>query len=86
MVRDGADAAQWRRFFAIEQPLLASVPPYPAVGNHELVDDAGGANYHRYFVLPGEGDEEARPAPTQGDRRALLSRFQLFDQLIQADA
>lgn len=55
MVRDGADEAQWRRFFAIEQPLLASAPLYPAVGNHELIDDAGGVSYHRYFVLPGEG-------------------------------
>ena len=54
MVRAGADDDEWRRFFAIEAPLLASTPLYPALGNHELVGDPEASHFHRYFVLPDE--------------------------------
>lgn len=36
MVLHGSDEADWQRFFAITQPLLGSIPYYPAVGNHDL--------------------------------------------------
>ena len=36
MVLHGSDEADWQRFFAITQPLLGSLPYYPAVGNHDL--------------------------------------------------
>lgn len=36
MVLRGSDEADWQRFFAITQPLLGSLPYYPAVGNHDL--------------------------------------------------
>jgi len=36
MVLRGADEADWQRFFAVTRDLLAQVPYYPAVGNHDL--------------------------------------------------
>jgi hypothetical protein len=36
MVLRGADHADWQRFFAITQPLLAQVRYLPAIGNHDL--------------------------------------------------
>ena len=52
MTGDGGDEALWRRFFAIEAPLLATTPMFPALGNHELLHDPGATHYHRYFALP----------------------------------
>lgn len=36
MVLRGSDAGDWQRFFAITGPLLARIPVYPAIGNHDL--------------------------------------------------
>ncbi|HZS36679.1 MAG TPA: metallophosphoesterase family protein [Polyangia bacterium] len=55
----GGDAAAWPAFFNAERTLLAGVPLYPAAGNHELYQDAEGANFRRWFVLP-EGGRDAR--------------------------
>jgi 3',5'-cyclic AMP phosphodiesterase CpdA len=54
MVLDGADQADWQRFFAVTRELLAQVPYWPAVGNHDLGWD--GADQARraeaVFALP----------------------------------
>lgn len=57
LVPHGADAVGWRDFFAHEGPLMANVPLYPALGNHEVYRDEGARNFRRYFVLPGDGRE-----------------------------
>ena len=36
MVLRGSDLADWQQFFAVTSPLMASVPYYPAIGNHDL--------------------------------------------------
>jgi predicted phosphodiesterase len=53
LTSDGDVERLWRRFFAIEAPLLASVPLYPALGNHEVKHDPAAHHYHRFFALPG---------------------------------
>ncbi len=53
--RSGGDQASWAHFFQMEAPLLASLPVYPAVGNHELYQDPEAEFFRRYFVLPDEG-------------------------------
>jgi hypothetical protein len=58
LTADGADVGLWRRFFSIEEPLLGSVPMYPALGNHEVRHDPQAEHYHRFFALPGP-DESA---------------------------
>src|SRR5581483_9207515 len=62
MTGDAASDALWRRFFAIEAPLVSSVPMYAAIGNHELLNDPGLTHYHRFFappdLAPGEPDNE----------------------------
>jgi acid phosphatase type 7 len=54
MVLRGTDEADWQRFFAVTRELLAQVPYYPAVGNHDLGWD--GAHPDRrdgeVFALP----------------------------------
>jgi hypothetical protein len=57
LTRNGADEESWRHFFAEEKPLLASLPVFAAVGNHELYKDETGEHFRRYFVLPDEGRE-----------------------------
>jgi hypothetical protein len=52
MTGDAAEDPLWRRFFTIEEPLLAEAPMFPALGNHELVHDPTAAHFHRYFALP----------------------------------
>lgn len=47
-VENGASLAQWQTFFEIEAPLLNTRPLVAAVGNHELVDNAG-INYVKFF-------------------------------------
>ena len=54
MVADGASAANWQTFFDIEKPLLHERALFPAIGNHELYDDAAGTNFARYFGFPDE--------------------------------
>jgi hypothetical protein len=49
MVADGASASNWQTFFDIEKPLLRDHALLPAIGNHELYDDASGTNFARYF-------------------------------------
>ncbi|HEX3772401.1 MAG TPA: metallophosphoesterase [Polyangiaceae bacterium] len=53
MVADGGSAANWATFFAIERDLLRERPLFAAIGNHELYDDAAGANFARYFGFEG---------------------------------
>lgn len=36
MVMRGADEADWQRFFAVVAPVVAHIPMYPALGNHDL--------------------------------------------------
>lgn len=53
LVLHGSDDADWQQFFAVTAPLLAAVPYYPAVGNHDL----GRAGDHArrfadHFALP----------------------------------
>ena len=55
MVSDGASAANWQTFFDIEKPLLHGRALLSAIGNHELYDDAAGANFARYFGFPDAG-------------------------------
>jgi MYXO-CTERM domain-containing protein len=49
MVADGGSAENWQTFFDIERPILRDRPLLAAIGNHELYDDAAGANFGRYF-------------------------------------
>lgn len=48
LVASGGDAAQWDRFFAIEEELLRQVPLFPVLGNHE----GNHPNYFDAFHLP----------------------------------
>jgi acid phosphatase type 7 len=52
MVLRGPDEADWQRFFAVTRDLLARIPYYPAVGNHDL--GWGGAHHDTQstFGLP----------------------------------
>ena len=36
LVLRGSDDADWQQFFAVTAPLLATIPYYPAIGNHDL--------------------------------------------------
>jgi acid phosphatase type 7 len=60
LVSSGEIEADWDEFFKVEDPLLANVPIYPAVGNHEE-DNGEIPIYERLFHLPavesGSGDE-----------------------------
>jgi 3',5'-cyclic AMP phosphodiesterase CpdA len=53
MVRRGSDEADWQRFFAVTADLMARVPYYPAIGNHD-VGRAGdlGRRAEDIFALP----------------------------------
>ncbi|HSK05390.1 MAG TPA: metallophosphoesterase, partial [Kofleriaceae bacterium] len=54
MVLHGADEADWQRFFAVTRELLAQMPYWPAIGNHDL--GWNGADHARsageVFALP----------------------------------
>ena len=54
MVLHGSDEADWQRFFGITGDLVASVPYYPAVGNHDLGWDGadGSRRADDMFALP----------------------------------
>ncbi|RMH44453.1 MAG: hypothetical protein D6689_02235 [Deltaproteobacteria bacterium] len=58
LVYRGTDAGDWQRFFAIAGDLLARVPYYPAVGNHDL--GASGDDDRRigdlFALWPGPAD------------------------------
>ena len=57
VVPDGAREDAWATFFADERALLADVPLYPTLGNHELFRDAAAAHFRRFFALPDGGRE-----------------------------
>jgi len=58
IVPDGASERGWATFFADERALLADVPLYPTLGNHEIFHDAGATHFRRYFALPDDGREK----------------------------
>jgi hypothetical protein len=60
LVSDGGSAQDWQTFFDIEKALLRERPILAAIGNHELYDDAAGANFLRYFGFP---DASGSPRP-----------------------
>jgi len=62
MVLRGADEADWQRFYAITQPLLAQVPYLPAIGNHDLGWMGTHASPDGAFALP--AGPPGRPAGT----------------------
>jgi calcineurin-like phosphoesterase family protein len=53
MVLRGSDEADWQRYFAVSAPLLARVPVYPVIGNHDM-GAAGNARrrLEDVFALP----------------------------------
>jgi len=55
IVPDGSDEEGWARFFADEAPLLADVPLYPTLGNHEIFRDPGATHFRHFFALPDDG-------------------------------
>jgi hypothetical protein len=74
-VEDGAVAAHWDRFFAIERPLLRRLPLYPVLGNHELVTSTprGLENFRRNFHVPEGGPlRGVTYAFTQGNARFVV--------------
>jgi hypothetical protein len=67
VVADGGSSADWQGFFDIEAPLLRDRPFLLAIGNHELFDDAAGANFARYF---GFFDERAHERDASSSLKA----------------
>jgi hypothetical protein len=45
----------WRDFFHSQAALLAGVPLYPTLGNHEIYRDPEALRFRRAFVLPDDG-------------------------------
>jgi acid phosphatase type 7 len=56
LVATGDDEDGWRRFFEVEQALLAEVPLYLAIGNHELYRDPDATRVRRFLPLPIDAD------------------------------
>lgn len=52
MVLHGTDEADWQRFYAITEPLLAQVPYLAAIGNHDLGWLRARASADDAFALP----------------------------------
>jgi 3',5'-cyclic AMP phosphodiesterase CpdA len=75
VVAYGGNADLWQHFFDIEKPLLAERPIFAAIGNHEMVDDAAGANFARYF---GFLAPDATQAPAQPYSTARVGNVRLF--------
>jgi len=75
MVAYGGSADEWQRFFDIERPLLADRPLFAAIGNHELVDDAAGAAFARFF---GVIDADAGHAAVRPYSTARVGNVRLF--------
>lgn len=57
IVPSGDDDAAWAAFFGDEHALLADVPLYPALGNHELYRDPQATRFRHFFVPPDDGRE-----------------------------
>jgi hypothetical protein len=79
MVPAGGDDEAWRGFFANETPLMAEVPVFPAVGNHELHGDAEAGHLERFFAPPAPFRETHNYTFRWGDVRFIAldgnSRF-----------
>lgn len=56
LVSDGEVADQWDTFFEVEHDLVAEVPIYPVIGNHEE-HDGDVSNFIDAFVLPRNSPE-----------------------------
>lgn len=64
LVNSGERDDEWQRFFEIAQPLLARMPLYPALGNHDLdADRRSQAGWQRWIVHR-RGPARASPAGT----------------------
>jgi hypothetical protein len=57
-VPDGARDDAWASFFADERALLADVPLYPTLGNHEIFRDPAAVHFRRFFALPDDGRDK----------------------------
>jgi len=68
-VLDGSDASLWQRFFDIEGSLLRDRCLFPAVGNHELIEETA-THYLRYF-----GEVAPPPATPSGARLFRTTRW-----------
>jgi len=75
MVAYGGSDQEWQRFFDIERSLLVDRPIFAAIGNHELVDDAAGAAFARYFAA---FDPAAGRAPPPPYSTARVGNVRLF--------
>lgn len=51
LVSDGGNLTQWDDYFAIEQPLMQTVPIYPVIGNHDE-ENGSAENYINLFMNP----------------------------------
>jgi hypothetical protein len=51
----GADVQGWHDFFAVQAPLIADVPLYPTLGNHEIFRDPAATHFRERFILPDDG-------------------------------
>ena len=53
MVARGSDANDWAEMFEVQSPLLASLPLFPTLGNHELAETGAGlAAFLQYTRVP----------------------------------
>jgi acid phosphatase type 7 len=74
LVARGSDPADWQRFFALTHELLAQVPFYPAIGNHDLGWDGPGGVDH-LFAIPSVPD---RPPGTYWYSREVADVHLVF--------
>jgi len=64
LVNSGERDDEWQRFFEIEQPLLARMPLYPALGNHDLDADRRSLAGWQRWIVHRRGPARASPAGT----------------------
>lgn|GEM_PF-1265543 len=64
LVLHGADEADWQQFFAVTAPLLATIPFYASVGNHDLgrAGDLARRFTDLFALPPGPADRPAGDA------------------------
>jgi hypothetical protein len=72
MVHLGGDVKYWHAFFRDEGPLLADVPLYPAIGNHELGRDPAGLQFRSFFALPEHDPQHLYYAFSFGPARFIV--------------
>jgi 3',5'-cyclic AMP phosphodiesterase CpdA len=76
IVEDGGSAQDWQTFFEVEEPILRDHALLLCIGNHELYDDAAGANFARYFGFSSSGVGAGGDAPgPYGTMRFGNARF-----------